>query len=94
VYVLRGRLNFILPLVHSRKKSFCVSIQGVKLWNNLNEKLISFKLFHSFTPCMGDTPLFLEIGSFYNPRVKMLSFTFFESIQPISGSDGTTFSIA
>jgi len=33
-----------------------------------------------------DTPLFLEIGSFYNsPEVKLLSFTFFESIQPISG---------
>lgn len=26
-YVLRGKLNFILPMVHSRKKSFCVSIQ-------------------------------------------------------------------
>jgi len=31
-----------------------------------------------------DNPLFLEIGSFYNsPRVKQLSFTVFESIQPI-----------
>jgi len=37
-YVLRGKFNFILPLVHSRKKS-CVSIKGVKLWNNLNQKL-------------------------------------------------------
>jgi len=39
---------------------------------------------------------FLEIRSFYNsPRVKLLSFTVFESIQPISGSGGsTTFSIA
>jgi len=38
---------------------------------------------------------FLEICSFYNsPIVKLLSFTFFESIQPISGSGGTTFSIA
>jgi len=35
---LRGKFNFMLPLVDSRKKS-CVSIQGVKLWNNLNEKL-------------------------------------------------------
>ncbi len=36
---------------------------------------------------------FLEIGSFYNsPRVKQLSFTIFESIQPISGSGGSTFS--
>ncbi len=38
---------------------------------------------------------FLEIGSFYNsPRVKQLSFTVFESIQPISGSGGSTFSVA
>jgi len=38
---------------------------------------------------------FLEIGSFYNsPRFKLLSFTIIESIQPISGSGGTTFSIA
>jgi len=37
----------------------------------------------------------LEIGSFYNsPRVKLLSFIVIESIQPISGSGGTTFSIA
>ncbi len=34
-------------------------------------------------------------GTFYNsPRVKQLSFTVFESIQPISGSGGGTFSIA
>jgi len=38
-----------------------------------------------FTPgVLRDTPLFLEIGSFYNsPRLKQLSFTVFESIQPI-----------
>jgi len=31
-----------------------------------------------------DTPLFWEIGSFYNSlRVKRLSFTVFKSIQPI-----------
>jgi len=31
-----------------------------------------------------DTPLFLKIGSFYNSlRVKQLSFTIFESNQPI-----------
>ncbi len=34
---------------------------------------------------------FLEIGLFYNsPRAKQLRFTVFESIQPISGSDGST----
>ncbi len=38
---------------------------------------------------------FLEIGSFYNsPRVKQSSFTVFESIQPISWSGGSTFSLA
>jgi len=43
----------------------------------------------------GYSTFFLEIGSFYNsPRVKLLSLTFFESIQPISGSGGATFSIA
>ncbi len=37
---------------------------------------------------------FLEIGSFSkSPRVKKLSFTVFESIQPISGSGGSTFSL-
>jgi len=37
-----------------------------------------------FCPALRDTPLFLEIGSFYNsPRVKHLGFTVFESIQPI-----------
>ncbi len=42
-----------------------------------------------------DTRLFLKIGSFSNlPRVKELSFTVFESIQPISGSGGSTFSLA
>ncbi len=39
--------------------------------------------------------IFLEIGSFSkSPRVKQLSFTVFESIQPISGSGGSTFSLA
>ncbi len=43
-----------------------------------------------------NTPLFLEIG--WNDGnhfiVKKLSFTVFESIQPISGSGGSTFSLA
>ncbi len=43
----------------------------------------------------GTLHFFLEIGSFYiSPRVKKLSFTVFESIQPISGSGGSTFSLA
>ncbi len=48
-----------------------------------------YSFIHSFTP------LFLEMGSFYNsPKIKQLSFTVFESIQPISGSGGSTFSLA
>ncbi len=35
------------------------------------------------------------MGKFYDsPRVKQLSFATFESIQPISGSGGSTFSLA
>ncbi len=37
---------------------------------------------------------FLEIGSFHSPSVKQLSFTVFKSIQLISGSGGSTFSLA
>ncbi len=37
---------------------------------------------------------FWKIGSFYSPRVKQLSFTGFVSNQPISGSGGSTFSLA
>ncbi len=47
-------------------------------------------------PCLlKEHSTFLKIGSFYNsPRVKQLSFTVFESIQPISGFGGSTFSLA
>ncbi len=42
-----------------------------------------------------DHPTFLEIGSFYIfPRDKQLSFAVFESIQLISRSGGSTFSLA
>ncbi len=53
---------------------------------SLNEPLYSLKEHSTF---------FLEICSFYNsPRVKQLSFTDFESIQLISGSGRSTFSLA
>ncbi len=49
----------------------------------------------SFYIYLKEHSTFLEIGSFYNsPRVKQLSFTVFESIQPISGAGGSTFSLA
>ncbi len=48
-----------------------------------------------FTFSLKEHSTFLEIGSFYiSPRVKQLSFTVFESIQSISGSGGSTFSLA
>ncbi len=47
-----------------------------------------------YTWFKGTLHFFLEIGSFYNsPRVKQL-FTVFESVQPISESGGSTFSLA
>ncbi len=59
------------------------------------KKVHSFFLFHADLINFKGTLYFLEIGSFYNsPRVKQLSFTVFESIQPISGSGGSTFSLA
>ncbi len=46
-------------------------------------------------PFKGTLNCFLEISSLSNsPRVKELSLTIFESIQPISGSSGSTFSVA
>ncbi len=48
-----------------------------------------------FIAIKGTVHFFLEIGKFYkSPRVKKLSFIVFESIQPISGAGGSTFSIA
>ncbi len=52
-------------------------------------------MFCFFLKILKEHSTFLEIGSFYNsPRVKQLSFTVFESIQSISGSGGSTFSLA
>ncbi len=56
------------------------------IWKCNNAKRFSLKEHSTF---------FLKIGSFSNsPRAKQLSFTVFESIQPISGSGGSTFSVA
>jgi len=66
---------------------YCIIIQSIVYYNSVCQYA---------TPALkGYTPLFLEIRTFYNsPRVKLLSLTFFESIQPISGSGSTTFGIA
>ncbi len=65
---------------HMRTESSCKLGKGLKI---------------SIFCIKGTLHFFLEIGSFYNsPRVKQLSFTVFESIQPISGSGGSTFSLA
>ncbi len=55
--------------------------------------MTEFSVFRNYS--FKEHSTFLEIGSFYNsPRVKQLSFTVFESIQLISGSGGSTFSLA
>ena len=38
-YKLRGEFNFKTLSRRSTMKSFCVSMAGVKLWNNLSEEL-------------------------------------------------------
>ncbi len=38
-YNLRGNLNFKTLSVHSTRRSFCVSVYGVTLWNSLNVEL-------------------------------------------------------
>lgn len=38
-YNLRGRLKLRQPKVHSTLKSRCISVCGVKLWNNLPDKI-------------------------------------------------------
>ncbi len=56
---------------------------------------VKFQIAIAYFSIKRKAPLFLKIGSFSNyPRVKQLSFTVSESIQPISGSSGNTFSLA
>ena len=38
-YFLRGLFNFKMKKVRTTRKSFCISVCGVKLWNRLKEKL-------------------------------------------------------
>ena len=38
-YFLRGLLNFKMKKVRTTRKSFCISVCGVKLWNGLKEEL-------------------------------------------------------
>jgi len=67
-------------------------------WSSTNSNVFQPDTQPVFQPVFRDTqdtPLFLEIGSFYkSTRVKLLGFTVFEYIQSISGSRGTTFIIA
>ncbi len=66
----------------------------IKTYLKTGEIVFSFLQKHSYSLLKGTLP-FLKIGSFYNsPRVKQLSFTIFQSIQPIAGSGGSTFSLA
>ena len=38
-YFLRGLFNFKMKKVRTTRKSFCISVCGVKLWNGLKEEL-------------------------------------------------------
>ncbi len=73
--------------------------QSKQDWTQTNTSVAKSAVFlrnwATLTLFKGHSTFFLEIGSFYNsPRVKQLSFTVFESIQPISRSGGSTFSLA
>ena len=39
VHSLRGKCNFRVTMVRTKRKSFCISVCGVKLWNSLNVEL-------------------------------------------------------
>lgn len=39
VYNLRGKFEFKCPIVNSKKKSMCITVYGVHLWNSLNVQL-------------------------------------------------------
>lgn len=39
LYNLRGTALFKKNKIRTNKKSFCVSVKGVSLWNNLNDEL-------------------------------------------------------
>ena len=40
-YETRSKFNFKLRYVRTKLKSMCVSVQGVKLWNALDDKVKS-----------------------------------------------------
>ncbi len=66
----------------------------LNIWTSIITAVINVQHGNEYDSFKGTLP-FLEIGSFYNsPRVKQLSFTGFESIQSISESGRSTFSLA
>lgn len=47
-YTLRGYSNFTLPAVKTTRRSWCVSVCGVKLWNSLDDDLKQCTAIHMF----------------------------------------------
>nr|XP_049573449.1 uncharacterized protein LOC125966909 [Syngnathus scovelli] len=47
-YKLRGNHNFKILNIRTTLKSFCITITGVKLWNNLSEELKQSPNIHQF----------------------------------------------
>lgn len=47
-YALRGYSLFILPVVKTTKRSWCVSVCGVKLWNKLDNDLKQCTTIYTF----------------------------------------------
>lgn len=65
VHNLRGFGNFIIPNIKSTRKSFCVSVCGVKLWNSLGTQHKQCQSIHKFKQLYKHNvwSQYLEIGS-------------------------------
>lgn len=48
VHNLRGSAQFVLPKVRTTRKSFCMSVCGIKLWNSLDESIKHSRNVHRF----------------------------------------------
>ena len=53
-YLFRHKCNFKQIYVCTNLKNMCISVSVVKLWNTLDNSLISCKNVHNFKKCYGD----------------------------------------
>ena len=53
-YSSRHKCKFKQIYVRTNLKSMCISVTGVKLWNTLDNSLISCEQFHHFKKCYTD----------------------------------------